>query len=186
LDKAILANRATHIESHAQEYMLNIQQIKEIYPNNFFEIDCSAGSREDILEDIARLLKFKIKTKRPRRPASILVLGGNKDQRVNISKKLARRYGFVLVTAREQLSDQISKNTEVGRLVLDNIRRKTLVKDSIINGLIQSRLSQVDAQMQGFVLEGYPRTEGQAVSLKDVYIQPSLIAIIEEGNTTAP
>jgi len=92
----------------------------------------------------------------------------------------------VLVTAREQLSDQISKNTEVGRLVLDNIRRKTLVKDSIINGLIQSRLSQVDAQMQGFVLEGYPKTEGQAVSLKDVYIQPSLIAIIEEGNTTAP
>jgi adenylate kinase family enzyme len=54
--------------------------------------------------------------------------------------------------AREQLSDQIAKNTEVGRLVLDNIKRKTLVKDSIMNGLIQSRLSQVDAQMQGFVL----------------------------------
>lgn len=70
--------------------------------------------------------------------------------------------------------------------MLDNIKRKTLVKDSIMNGLIQSRLSQVDAQMQGFVLEGYPRTEGQVVSLKDVYIQPSLIAILEEQNTTAP
>ena len=62
------------------------------------------------------------------------------------------------VMARDQLSEQIAKNTEVGRLVLDNIKRKTLVKDSIMNGLIQSRLSQVDAQMQGFVLEGYPRT----------------------------
>ena len=60
--------------------------------------------------------------------------------------------------ARDQLSEQIAKNTEVGRLVLDNIKRKTLVKDSIMNGLIQSRLSQVDAQMQGFVLEGYPKT----------------------------
>lgn len=87
--------------------------------------------------------------------------------------------------AREQLAEQISKNTEVGRLVLDNIRRKTLVKDSIMNGLIQSRLSQVDAQMQGFVLEGYPRTEGQVVSLKDTYIQPSLIAVIEEKNSTS-
>ena len=75
-----------------------------------------------------------------------------------MTKKLARRYGFVPVMAREQLSEQIAKNTEVGRLVLDNIKRKTLVKDSIINGLIQSRLSQVDTQMQGFVLEGYPRT----------------------------
>jgi adenylate kinase len=91
-----------------------------------------------------------------------------------------------LVLAREQLAEQISKNTEVGRLVLDNIKRKSLVKDSIMNGLIQNRLSQVDAQMQGFVLEGYPKTEGQAVTLKDTYIQPSLIAILEENNTTAP
>lgn len=68
--------------------------------------------------------------------------------------------------------------------MLDNIKRKSLVKDSIMNGLIQSRLSQVDAQMQGFVLEGYPRTEGQAVTLKDTYIQPSLIAVLEENNTT--
>jgi adenylate kinase len=88
--------------------------------------------------------------------------------------------------AREQLSEQIAKNSEVGRLVLDNIRRKTLVKDSIMNGLIQSRLSQVDAQMQGFVLEGFPRTEGQAVSLKDVYLQPTLIAIIDDSNSTLP
>lgn len=68
--------------------------------------------------------------------------------------------------------------------MLDNIKRKSLVKDSIMNGLIQSRLSQVDAQMQGFVLEGYPRTEGQAVTLKDTYIQPSLIAVLEENSTT--
>ena len=54
-----------------------------------------------------------------------------------------------------------------------------------MNGLIQSRLSQVDSQMQGFVLEGYPRTEGQAVTLKDTYIQPSLIAVLEENNTTS-
>lgn len=51
-------------------------------------------------------------------------------------------------------------------MVLENIRKKTLVKDTIMNGLIQSRLSQVDAQMQGFVLEGYPKTEGQVGALK--------------------
>lgn len=186
MDKAITANRAVHIENHAREYLLNVQQIKDIYPNNYFEIDCAAGSREDILEDIARLLKFKINAQRPKRPAAILILGGKREHRVAIAKKLARRYGFVLAMAREQLNEQISKNSEVGRLVLDNIRRKTLVKDSIMNGLIQSRLSQVDAQMQGFVLEGFPRTEGQAVSLKDVYLQPTLIAILDENNSTLP
>lgn len=77
------------------------------------------------------------------------------------------------------MSDQISKNTEVGRLVLENIKNKSLVKDAIINGLIQSRLNQVDCQLQGFVLEGYPLTEGQALVLRDAYIQPSLVVIIE-------
>lgn len=38
--------------------------------------------------------------------------------------------------------------------------------DNIVNGLVQSRLSQVDCQLQGFVLEGYPRTLGQVVALK--------------------
>ena len=76
------------------------------------------------------------------------------------------------------MAEQIAKNTEVGRLVLDNIKRKTLVKDSIMNGLIQSRISQVDSQMQGFVLEGYPLTEGQAVTLKEAYLQPSLVAVL--------
>lgn len=54
--------------------------------------------------------------------------------------------------AREQLAEQIARSTEVGRLVLENVKHKTLVKDSIMNGLVQSRLGQVDAQMQGFVL----------------------------------
>ena len=93
-----------HITNHAQDYLLNIQQIKEIYPNNYFEIDCSKGSREDILEDIARLVKFKIKNKRPKRPAAVLVVGGSQAARTTVAKKIAKRYGFVLVMAREQLA----------------------------------------------------------------------------------
>ena len=50
-----------------------------------------------------------------------------------------------------------------------------------MNGLIQNRLSQVDCQMQGFILEGYPKTYGQVVSLKDIYIKPSLIVMMDGG-----
>ena len=111
LDKSIIADKNLHIANHAKDYLLHIQQIKEIYPNNYFEIDCSKGSREDILEDIARLLKFKIKAKRPKRPAAVLIVRGNQETRVTVTKKLARRYGFVPVMARDQLAEQIAKNT---------------------------------------------------------------------------
>jgi len=50
------------------------------------------------------LLKFKIKAKRPKRPASVLVIGGSKEARTTVTKKLAKRYGFALVLAREQLA----------------------------------------------------------------------------------
>lgn len=108
-------------------------------------------------------------------------MSGGKDNRTNIGKKLAKRYGFVYVSAHDLLADQISKNTEVGRLALSKIKEKTLIDDNIINGLVQNRLSQVDCQMQGFILEGYPKTHGQVVSLKDIYIQPSLIVMLEGG-----
>lgn len=36
LDKSIVSNRANHIANHAQDYLLNVRQIKEIYPNNYF------------------------------------------------------------------------------------------------------------------------------------------------------
>ena len=108
-------------------------------------------------------------------------MSGGKDNRANVGKKLAKRYGFVYVSAHDLLADQISKNTEVGRLALNKMKEKTLIDDNIINGLVQNRLSQVDCQMQGFILEGYPKTHGQVVSLKDIYIQPSLIVMLEGG-----
>lgn len=63
------------------------------------------------MENIARLLKFKIKAKRPKRPASILIASGEKNKRRGVAKKLSKRYGFVYVSVVDLLKDQISKNT---------------------------------------------------------------------------
>ena len=129
---------------------------------------------------MARLLKFKVGNKRPKRPASIIIVSGKdkKEQRTSVGRKLSKRYGFVYVSARELLNDQIAKNTEVGRLALNNVRNHTPIEDTIMNGLIQSRLTQVDCQMQGFVLEGYPKSKGQVVALKDIYLKPTLIVML--------
>ena len=46
LEKDIIAKKDTHVSNHATEYALNTSQIKEIYKNNYFEIDCSQNNRE--------------------------------------------------------------------------------------------------------------------------------------------
>ena len=65
--------------------------------------------------------------------------------------------------------------------MLGKMRESKLIEDNIINGLVQSRLSQVDCQMQGFVIEGYLKTNGQVAALKDTSIQPTMIAILDGG-----
>ena len=62
------------------------------------------------------------------------------------------------------------------------MRQKQLIDDSIMNGLIQNRLSQVDCQMQGYVLEGYPKTLNQSKALTDTHLKPSMIVTLSGGS----
>jgi adenylate kinase len=180
-DKEVVSNRGTFISNHALEYNLNIKQVKDIYKHNYFEIDCTSTNREEILESIAWLLKFKIKSKHPKRPACILIPTGDTHIRHSVARKLSQRYGFAAVSVLDLIKDQIAKNTEVGRLALSRMREGRLIEDNIVNGLVQSRLTQVDCQLQGVVLEGYPLTLGQVVTLKDVHLQPTMLVMLSGG-----
>lgn len=107
--------------NHCLEYTLNIGQVKDVYKNCFFEIDCT-GSKEDTVEELARLLKFKIRSNRPNRTASILICGPPGSGRSSLGRALSRMYGFVYVSSEALLSDQIARKTEVGRIALNAIK----------------------------------------------------------------
>lgn len=111
------------------------------------------------MEEMARLLKFKIRPNRPSRTASILVCGPPGSGRSSLGRLLAKKYGFVYVSSEALLSDQINRKTEVGRIALNSIKEGelgnngcNLVGDDIMNGIIHNRISQVDCHLQGFVL----------------------------------
>ena len=48
--------------------------MKEIYSNYFFQVDAQ-NSEAELLEEMARLVKYRIKSKAPKRSASIVILG---------------------------------------------------------------------------------------------------------------
>lgn len=52
---------------------------------------------------------------------------GDNAKRRAVAKKLCKRYGFVYVSVVDLLKDQISKNTEVGRLALAKMREGKLM-----------------------------------------------------------
>lgn len=48
--------------------------------------------------------------------------------------------------------------------------------------LINARVQQTDCQIQGFVLDGFPKTLNQIKALDDLRIRPSLILALESTN----
>lgn len=78
--------------------------------------------------------------------------------------RLEERHGLAHISTGDMLRAAVAAGTELGRKAKEIMDRGELVPDEIILGLVRERLQQPDAH-KGFVLDGFPRTLGQAGAL---------------------
>lgn len=79
--------------------------------------------------------------------------------------RVAERFGIVHVSTGDMLRSAVRQSTPVGRAVKEVIEQGGLVDDELMASLVQGRLGEDDTRTAGWVLDGFPRTLGQAVSL---------------------
>src|SRR5438132_14158332 len=65
--------------------------------------------------------------------------------------------------------EAIAKETTMGKQIAQFVNAGLLVPDKLTNAIVAERLQQKDCK-NGFILDGYPRSLGQAKSL-DVFLQ---------------
>jgi adenylate kinase len=65
------------------------------------------------------------------------------------------------------LRDAVAAGTEIGKRAKAIMERGELVSDDVMIGIVRERLEQKDA-LNGFVLDGFPRTVAQAAALDTV------------------
>jgi adenylate kinase len=80
------------------------------------------------------------------------------------ARELAREWGVPQVATGEMLREAVAAGTPLGREAKRIMETGALVPDDVIVGLIAERLRQPDAA-GGFILDGFPRTIGQAEAL---------------------
>ena len=80
------------------------------------------------------------------------------------AKRLVGKHGIVQLSTGEMLRAAVKADTPVGRKAKDIITRGDLVPDDVVVAIISERLDQPDAR-RGFILDGFPRTLGQAEAL---------------------
>lgn len=54
------------------------------------------------------------------------------------------------------------------------------VQDNILNDIVAERLKQSDCKVNGWILEGYPKSKGQLNQLKNLRIKPSCILALDQ------
>lgn len=65
------------------------------------------------------------------------------------------------------LREVMSKETEIGQLTKATISSGALVSDAIVNQIVSDRIDESDC-VNGFILDGYPRTVSQAEALQKI------------------
>lgn len=95
---------------------------------------------------------------------NIVMLGAPGAGKGTQAVRIAETHGIPHISTGEMLRAAIAAGSEMGQKVKGIVESGALVPDELIVEVIRERLSQPDAQ-NGFVLDGFPRTIGQAEAL---------------------
>lgn len=118
---------------------------------------------------------MEVKTICPRKNTQIILIGAPHSGRTTLGKRIAQKYNLTYISSTILICEELRRDTVTGRKIKDKFLKKELIDDFTIEKLIDERISKKDCQMQGFVLEGYPKTKEQWKNLKNLRISPNFI-----------
>jgi len=106
----------------------------------------------------------------------LVILGRQGAGKGTQCERLSHHYGIPHISTGDMLRSAVAAGTELGRRAKAIMEAGDLVPDSLMQEIVAERLSQPDAA-QGFLLDGFPRTEAQAQFLDD-YLAPRALDLV--------
>jgi adenylate kinase len=94
-------------------------------------------------------------------PGPILLLGAPGVGKGTQAKALMATWGIPQISTGDLLRANVSQGTQLGLQAKSVLDRGELVSDDLVNEMVAQRLTQPDTA-SGYILDGYPRTLGQA------------------------
>lgn len=113
-------------------------------------------------------------------PLQIVLMGAPSSGKGTQSHRILQHYDVVHLSTGDMLRDAANRDSTggIGAIAKHYMERGALVPDDIITQLVMDRISQPDCLQKGWILDGYPRTPGQAEALKNLGIVPDLVIFL--------
>jgi adenylate kinase len=111
--------------------------------------------------------------------ARLVILGRQGAGKGTQCTRLARHYVVPHISTGDMLRQARKEGTELGRLADDFMRSGELIPDEVIIGIVAERLDKDDTRKRGYILDGFPRTVGQAEALSGVTSAKPLDLVVD-------
>ena len=83
------------------------------------------------------------------------------------AKFLVKKLDSIQVSTGDMLRDEIKKDTEIGKKIVNNMNDGKFVEDEIVNKLLENVIFD-SKKKKKLIFDGYPRTINQAKNLEDL------------------
>jgi len=100
----------------------------------------------------------------------IILLGPPGAGKGTQAAMLMERFGIPQISTGDMLRAAVQAQTSLGNKAKQIMDAGGLVPDEVVVGIVHDRLQLEDCQ-EGFILDGFPRTQAQADSLKQVLVE---------------
>jgi adenylate kinase len=98
-------------------------------------------------------------------PVRLVMFGRQGAGKGTQSARLCAHYGAPHISTGDMLRAAVANGTAIGLEAKTYMDSGRLVPDDVMLGVVEERLAESDVQEKGFLLDGFPRTVGQAEAL---------------------
>lgn len=108
----------------------------------------------------------------------IFIIGPPGSHVRELALQLADYLGYTCSSVGDLLNKEISKKTDLGKTIEGCFQKLKYVPDEIVIDLVKRHLAALDKEKKSFVLEGFPKTRTQGLSLQRDGIIPDTFLIL--------
>ena len=98
---------------------------------------------------------------------NIIIFGPPGAGKGTQAKNLVKKLNSFQVSTGDMLREEIKKDTEIGKKIINNMNEGKFVEDEIVNNLLQKIIFD-SKKKNKLIFDGYPRTINQAKNLENL------------------
>eukprot|EP01023_Acetabularia_acetabulum_P017562 TRINITY_DN18798_c1_g1_i1.p2 TRINITY_DN18798_c1_g1~~TRINITY_DN18798_c1_g1_i1.p2 ORF type:complete len:284 (-),score=47.39 TRINITY_DN18798_c1_g1_i1:317-1168(-) len=112
-------------------------------------------------------------------PMKVMIAGAPAAGKGTQCAEIIQKYGLVHISVGDLLRAEVKAGTPAGNKAKSFMDAGQLVPDEVVVEMVVSRMNQDDVKKNGWLLDGYPRSQSQAAAIEKENIRPDVFLVID-------